>query len=59
MYSLKGVEVEDIQEVDTKETQEGTKYKIRVKDAALVPAMFAMLLVLRSLNYALTPTSHL
>ena len=34
LYSVfvKGVEVEDIQEVDTKETQEGTKYKIRVQD---------------------------
>ena len=26
--------VEDLQEVDTKETQEGTKYKVRVKDRA-------------------------
>ena len=34
LYSVfvKGVDVEDIQEVDTKETQEGTKYKIRVQD---------------------------
>jgi hypothetical protein len=29
---VSGESVEDIQEVDTKETQEGTKYKIRVKD---------------------------
>ena len=36
LYSVfvKGVEVEDIQEVDTKETQEGTKYKVRVQDKA-------------------------
>jgi len=36
LYSVfvKGVDVEDIQEVDTKETQEGTKYKVRVQDRA-------------------------
>ena len=34
LYSVfvSGESAEDIQEVDTKETQEGTKYKIRVKD---------------------------
>ena len=31
---VSGAEAEDIQEMDTKETQEGTKYKVRVKDRA-------------------------
>ena len=31
---VSGAEVEDVQEMDTKETQEGTKYKVRVKDRA-------------------------